>query len=66
MNFAKAKTFATVVSTVMAGRTAIQRARQARDDGDRIEFLDAALNALVVITGILVIVRRMRRGEDEA
>jgi hypothetical protein len=59
-----AKTVITLVGTLFAGRTAIQRIRQARLDDDRLELLDAALNAAVVITGVLVIVRRLRRGEE--
>ena len=55
----------TFVSTVMAGRTALARIRQARDDGDRLELVDAALNAIVVVTGTIIIIRRLRRGEDE-
>jgi hypothetical protein len=69
MNLARlntAKTLITVVGTIFAGRTAVQRIRQARTDQDRLELLDAALNAAVVITGLLVIVRRLRRGEEEA
>ena len=62
----KAKTLITIVGTVMAGRTALNRVRQAREDGDRLELLDAFLNAAVVITGLVVIVRRMRRGEADA
>jgi hypothetical protein len=60
------KTAVTFISTVMAGRTAFARVRQAREDGDGLELLDAALNALVVVTGTIVIIRRLRRGEDEA
>lgn len=60
------KSLITFVSTIMAGRTAIARMRQAREDGDRLELLDAALNAIVVVTGTIIIVRRLRRGEDEA
>jgi hypothetical protein len=62
----KAKTMITIVSTVMAGRTALARLRQAREDGDRLELVDAFLNAAVVVTGLVIIVRRMRRGEAEA
>ena len=61
-----AKTLLTVVGTIFAGRTALQRIKQARNDGDGLELLDAALNAAVVLTGLLVIVRRLRRGEDTA
>jgi hypothetical protein len=62
----KAKTLITIVGTVMSGRTALNRLRQAREDGDRLELVDAFLNAAVVITGLIVIVRRMRAGEAEA
>ena len=60
------KSLITFISTVMAGRTAIARLRQAREDGDRLELIDAFLNVAVVITGLIVIVRRLRRGEEEA
>jgi len=62
----KAKTLITIVGTIMAGRTALNRISQAREDGDTLELLDAALNAAVVVTGLIVIVRRLRRGEQEA
>ena len=60
------KSLITFVSTVLAGRTALARVRQAREDGDRLELVDAALNAIVVVTGTIIIIRRLRRGEDEA
>ena len=60
------KNLITFVSTAMAGRTAVARVRQAREDGDRLELVDAALNLIVVVTGTIIIVRRLRRGEDEA
>ena len=60
------KSLITFVSTIMAGRTALARVRQAREDGDRLELVDAALNAIVVVTGTIIIIRRLRRGEDEA
>ena len=62
----KAKTLITIVGTVMAGRTALARMRQARIDADRLELIDAFLNAAVVVTGLIVIIRRLRRGEAEA
>jgi hypothetical protein len=60
------KTVITFIGTIMAARTAIARIRQAREDDDRMELLDAFLNAAVVVTGTIVIIRRLRRGEDEA
>ena len=45
MKRSKANSIITFVSTVMAGRHAlIQRLRQAREDGDRFELVDALLN----------------------
>ena len=66
MNVHKARTMFTILGTVMAGRTAVQRIMQAREDGDRLELLDAFLNVAVVLTGLVIIVRRLRRGEEEA
>jgi hypothetical protein len=56
----------TIVFTLMSGRTALRRIGQAREDGDPWEVLDAALNVAVLVTGLIVIVRRLRRGEGEA
>ena len=58
------KSLMTLVGTAFVGRTAIARLRQAREDDDRLELLDAALNIAVVITGVIVIVRRLRQGEE--
>jgi hypothetical protein len=66
MNVNNIKNIVTFVSTVMAGRTAISRLRQAREDGDRLELADALLNTVVLVTGTIIIIRRLRRGEDEA
>jgi hypothetical protein len=61
-----AKTLFTFVGTIFAGRTAIQRLRAARTEQDRLELLDAALNVAVVITGLLILVRRLRAKDDPA
>jgi hypothetical protein len=66
MNVNTVKNIVTFVSTVMAGRTAVSRLRQAREDGDRLELADALLNTVVLVTGTIIIIRRLRRGEDEA
>ena len=60
------KNIVTFVSTVMAGRTALSRLRQAREDGDRLELVDAMLNTVVLVTGTIIIIRRRRRGEAAA
>ncbi len=52
------------IGAIFAGRTAIHRIRQAHTEDDRLELLDAALNVAVVVTGLLVIVRRLRANKD--
>jgi hypothetical protein len=59
------KTVITFISTLMAGRTAVARLRQAHEDGDGLELIDAVLNAVVLVTGTIIIIRRLRAGEDE-
>jgi hypothetical protein len=59
------KSAITFVGTVMAGGNALSRLRQAREDGDRLELLDALLNAAVLVTSTIIIIRRLRRGEEE-
>ena len=60
------KSILSLVGTLMAGRTALSRLQQAREDGDRLELFDALLNAIVLVTGTIIIIRRLRRGEEEA
>ena len=55
--------FITIVCTLLSARTALRRISEAREDGDPWEVLDAALNVAVLATGLIVIVRRLRRGE---
>jgi hypothetical protein len=59
-----AKVLFSLVGAIFAGRTAIQRIRAAHTEQDRLELLDAALNIAVVITGLLIIVRRLRAKDD--
>ncbi len=66
MNLNNIKSLVTFVTTVMSGRTALKRLRQAREDGDRLELVDALLNGIVLVTGTIIIIRRLRAGEDEA
>jgi hypothetical protein len=61
-----AKILLTFVGTVFAGRTAIQRMLRARTEEDRLELLDAALNAAVVVTGLIILVRRLREKDAPA
>jgi hypothetical protein len=60
----RAKNLVTLLGILMSGRTALTRALQAREDGDRLEILDAVVNVLALITGLIVVVRRMRHHAD--
>jgi hypothetical protein len=60
------KTLFTFVGMIFAGRTAIRRIREARTEEDRLELLDAALNVAVVVTGLLILVRRLREKDEPA
>ena len=66
MNAKKINSIVTFVTTLMAGLHALKRLRQAREDGDRLELADAVLNGIVLVTGTIIIIRRLRAGEDEA
>jgi hypothetical protein len=57
------RTAVTLVGTVLAARTALARIKQARADNDRMELLDAAVNGVAVVTGVIVVLRRIRRGK---
>ena len=57
------RTAVTLVGTVLAARTALARIKQARADNDRMELLDAAVNGIAVVTGVIVVLRRIRRGK---
>ena len=58
------KNLVTIVGQVMVARTAISRLRQARGDGDRLELVDALINVVALVSGTLVVVRRLRAGEE--
>lgn len=58
------KSLISLIGTALAARTALARIRQVREDGDKLEMLDAALNAAVLVTGAIVIFRRLRAGKE--
>jgi hypothetical protein len=65
-NIKTIKNLVTIVGQVLVARTAVSRLRQARGDGDRLELVDALINVVALVSGTLVIVRRLRSGEEEA
>ena len=60
-----AKALLTFVGMIFAGRTALKRLSHARTEEDKLELIDAALNAAVVITGLLILIRQLREQKEE-
>ena len=60
------KALLTFVGMIFAGRTALKRLSHARTEEDTLELIDAALNAAVVLTGLLVLIRQLREKDEEA
>jgi hypothetical protein len=58
------KTIVTIVSQLLVVRTVISRFREAREEGDALDLLDAAVAAAALVTGTIVLVRKLRRGEE--
>ncbi len=53
-----------IVGQVLVARTAWQRLHEARQRGGRVETIDALLNVAALVTGTIVMVRHLRRGEE--
>jgi hypothetical protein len=49
---------------VAALMTSVRRFKDARRTGDKLEVADAILNAGVVLTGMVLLIRSLRRGEE--
>jgi hypothetical protein len=60
------KSLVTIAGQVLVARTALSRLRQARGEGDRLELLDALVNVVALVSGTIVIIRRLRSGKEEA
>ena len=59
-----ARTIVTLLGQLFIARTVLQRVLHARREGDKLEVVDAVLNIAVLATGTIVLVRRLRRGEE--
>jgi hypothetical protein len=58
------KTLVTIVGQLLLVRTVLNRFKEARAEGDAFDLFDAAVNAVALVTGTIVLVRRLRRGEE--
>lgn len=55
-----AKNLARLGSRGLAVTTIVRQLRKAREDGDTLRLLDALVNALALLTAVLIIVREIR------
>jgi uracil phosphoribosyltransferase len=47
---------------IAAGGSAIAALRRARRSGDKLEMIDAVVSTAAVVTGVLLLVRELRKG----
>ncbi len=59
-----AKTLMRVGPEVATAASVVIALRRARRSGDKLELADALVSALAVITGVLLLIRRLRKGEE--
>ena len=66
-DIAKLRSVATLVSMAFSARQAVARLRAVRadDKDDKLELSDALLNVAVLVTGTLIVVRKLRSGDAD-
>ena len=57
------KTVIRVGPHVASGGSAFMALRRARKSGDKLQLLDAVVSIAAVITGVLLLVRELRKGD---
>jgi uracil phosphoribosyltransferase len=58
------KTMFRVGPHVAAGGSALMALRRARRSGDKLELVDAVVSIAAVITGVLLLLRELRKGDE--
>ena len=67
--FKKSKpgTYLSIGSTLFGAVSVVKQAKEARQEGDRLQLLDAAVSAAAIATGVALLVRELRRmGDDDS
>ncbi|MEE1927345.1 hypothetical protein V1J52_03965 [Streptomyces sp. TRM 70351] len=57
----KAGTYLSIGTSLFGAVSVVKQAKQARHDGDRLQLVDAAISAAAITTGVLLLVRELRR-----
>ena len=61
----KKGTYLSIGTSLFSGFSAFKKVRAARSEEDKLMLLDAVLRAAVVTTGIVLLVRELRRAADD-
>ena len=67
-NFKKSKTgvYVSLASTAFGALSVAKQARLAREDGDFLRLVDAAVSAAAIVTGLAILYRELKRlGDDD-
>ncbi|SDP30997.1 hypothetical protein [Actinacidiphila guanduensis] len=62
----KGGTYLSIGTSLFSGFTAVKKVRAARAEDDTLQLVDALLRAAVVTTGIVLLVRELRRANDDS
>jgi hypothetical protein len=62
----KKGTYLSIGTSLFSAFSAVKKVRAARSDEDRLQLLDAVLRAAAVTTGIVLLVRELRRMGDDS
>jgi hypothetical protein len=58
-------TYLSIATSLFSGFSAFKKVRAARTEDDKLMLLDAVLRAAVVTTGVVLLVRELRRAADD-
>jgi hypothetical protein len=60
----RGSTYLSLGTSLFSGFTAVKKVRAARAEDDTLRLVDALLRAAVVTTGVILLVRELRRADD--
>ncbi|MFF4169201.1 hypothetical protein [Streptomyces sp. NPDC001744] len=67
-NFKKSKTgvYVSLATTAFGAVSVAKQAKLARNDGDTLRLIDAAVSAAAIVTGLAILYRELKRlGDDD-
>ncbi|MBA0051732.1 hypothetical protein E0L36_12740 [Streptomyces sp. AJS327] len=60
----KPGTYLSIGTTLFGAVSVAKQARQARQEGDRLQLVDAVVSAAAIVTGVALLIRELRRAGD--